>query len=459
MAHNVSTTSQGMLTAEKIRQLYKARTADGRSVRSEVEPLSSAAQYVVRETKKRIHSSIHDLSSVELIDVMQQVENEEREVLSERERVAAVRALQSSLDHYDLLTPLIENKAVNDILISRYDDISVQIGRKNIQTDLRFGSRDTYKAFIEQVLKRAGKACTLATPVVDASIDPHIRMCVTHESFSPRGEGPFVTIRIARQEALSAEGVLSSGMAPVVIFEYLSAIVRSGSATVLISGEVGTGKTTLLRTLAQKIDPQEAVLVIEDTHEIMLERPFTRTLLIREANTEGAGKISHAEAIRAGMRMAMNRVLLGEMRDAAAAEAFIDVSASGHPGLSTIHARSARDTINRLELFLLRAQQGVGVDVVRRLIANSVSVIVFLSLDPIARRRRVQQVVEIATSADGQVQLSPIFTFTRLANRAVWMRDSGLTQFAETLRESGVTLPTVGYELHEEGIANDTTDS
>jgi len=37
--------------------------------------------------------------------------------------------------------------------------------------------------------------------VIDAALDQHVRVCVTHESFSPLGSGPMVTLRIARHAA------------------------------------------------------------------------------------------------------------------------------------------------------------------------------------------------------------------------------------------------------------------
>jgi len=87
--------------------------------------------------------------------------------------------------------------------------------------------------------------------------------------------------------------------------------------------------------------------------------------------------------------MAMNRIILGEMRDAEAAEAFVDVCASGHSGMSTIHARSAKDAISRLELFLLRAQPQAGSEVIRRQIANSVCAVAYICLDKKTSKRRI----------------------------------------------------------------------
>ena len=398
--------------------------------------LTSTAKYVTEEAKKLIgHTKARletsDFDEEDLYRLVKEIEKKEDEELSDRERHAVIAALSASLEHYDILSELIEKPNVNDIIVRSYKDISVQIGRRNIQTDLSFSSHEAYKSFVENLLKRVGKACTLATPVVDTAIDPHVRACVTHESFSPPGSGPMLTLRIVRHPQVSIDSLACHGLAPSVILEYLAALVESGVATLLISGEVGTGKTTLVKALAAKIKEDEAILVIEDTNEIVLDRPFTRNLLTREANTEGAGRINPAMAIRTGMRMAMNRIILGEMRDAETAEAFVDVCASGHAGMSTIHARSARDALSRLELFLLRAQAGVDVQTVRREISNAISVVVHLGLDKKSGKRRIMQVLEVVSASDGSVQISPMYSFC--TKTLCWIREAGISVFASEL--------------------------
>ncbi len=417
--------------------------------------LTPSAKYVVREAKKRLGQNSafgnrNRPSEDELLQLVRSVEQTEAEELSDRERTAVIGALAASLEHYDILTPLLENPEVNDIVVRSYKDISIQISRRNVQTDLRFPDEATYRSFVENLLKRAGKSCTVATPVVDAALDPHVRACVTHESFSPPGSGPMLTLRVSRHRAISLDALVQFELAPRVVLEYLAALVRDANATVLIAGEVGSGKTTLVKALATRIHEHEAILIIEDTHEVVIERPFVRTLLTREANTEGAGRISPASAIRTGMRMAMNRVILGEMRDAEAAEAFIDVCASGHAGMSTIHARSARDALARLELFLARAQGNVTIDTIRRQIANALSVVIYIDVDRDSRKRRVFEVLEVGTSADGVVQVSPMFSYTPHHGIPEWTRGPGVSQFPEALQKGGVRLP-----LYDERVSLD----
>ncbi len=446
-----------ILSADTIRERYFAGSAAPASrtelkrVAHSVDELTPSARFVAKEAKKRMGQRSADvaqsaLNEKQLYELVRCIESIEGEELGARERTAVVAALSASLDHYDILTPLISNPEVNDIIIRAYNDISVQIGRGNNQTDLCFPDHEAYKSFVENLLKRAGKSCTTATPVVDAAIDPHVRACVTHESFSPPGSGPMLTLRIARHREISLNALTRHELAPSEVLDYLGLIVEHSSATLLIAGEVGTGKTTLAKALASRIPEDEAILIIEDTNELVLQRRFVRNLLTREANTEGVGRISPAEAIRAGMRMAMNRVILGEMRDAETAEAFIDVCASGHAGMSTIHARSARDALSRLELFLARAQGNIDIRNIRRQIANAVSVVVYLGLDKRSKKRRIVEVLEVGTSADGAIQVSPLYTFA--ADPVPhWRRDGGISLFTETLADQRFALAPAGTKL------------
>lgn len=443
-----------LLSAETIRQSYSGKRsntacAEEKLIASDFTP---SARYIIREARKRMaqHKLVgtNDLyEEEELTRFIQEIEIEEQEDLSSRERAAAVAALSASLHDFGILSSLVENEEVNDIIVRSYHDISVQLGRRNCQTDLRFPDHDSYKAFIEYLLKSVGKSCTNATPVVDATLPSQIRICVTHESFSPPGSGPMLTMRVSRHKKISLGGLSSFGLAPAEIFSYLSALVASGTSTVLISGEVATGKTTLVRALSEAIPEDQAILIIEDTQEVLLDRHFVRTLLTREANTEGAGRITPAQAIRAGMRMAMNRIILGEMRDSEAAEAFIDVCASGHAGISTIHARNSRDALSRLELFLVRAQGNVSIEAIRRQIANAVSVIVFLGLEKKEKKRRILEVFEVGSSADGFIQINPIFTF--IPAKSAWIRAAGISRFTQELRDSNVVIAPPGAVVGE----------
>ncbi|MDR2338469.1 MAG: Flp pilus assembly complex ATPase component TadA [Deltaproteobacteria bacterium] len=447
------------LTSDEIKKLYLGKDfkREANAVSQMIykqEALTHTAKDILKTAKEKIgeNSAFNEhpknkFTQEHFESLVQSIEKVSNSELSAKERQSVIESLTVSFTNYDILTPLVNNPCINDIIVSNYKDISVQIGRENIKTDLKFTDHHTYCAFIENLLKRCGKACTLATPVVDTTLDRQVRICVTHESFSPIGYGPMLTLRIARHPDISFKDLIELGLAPKIILNYLAAIIHNGKDSLLIAGEVGTGKTTLTKGLATQISEKESILIIEDTNEIVLSRNFVRTLLTREANTEGYGRITPAQAIHTGMRMAMNRIILGEIRSSTAAEAFIDVCSSGHSGMSTIHARSAKDALSRLELFLSRAQGNVTIESIRRQISNALAVVLFLGLDKTEKKRRILEVAEVGSAADGVVQISPIFSYlSHEQSSAVptWRRDSGISAFGNLLNEYEVVLPTPG---------------
>jgi pilus assembly protein CpaF len=259
-----------------------------------------------------------------------------------------------------------------------------------------------------------------------------VRVHAVHRSLCE--DGPYLTLRINRFSSVMTENLERAGLAPHEVFDYLRAIVAIGR-TVLIVGEVGTGKTTLTRALASTIPHDESVLVIEDTPEIRLDHPHVRYMTTREENLEGSGRISPAQCIRAGMRMAMNRIIFGEIRDAEAAEAFVDVCASGHSGLSTLHGRSVVDAVTRLELFLARVQRNADRNLLGAQVATAVQVVVVVDVCKHSGIRRIVDVRELGPVADGVLRQREMFSYRFANGTPQWVVRNRVSAFRDKLEQ------------------------
>lgn len=358
--------------------------------------------------------------------------------LTSYERDQILEYLERENKPFGLLQELIDDPSVSDIIVTNFAKVAVQQGRKNYLTDIAFPSPEAYEAFVERLLQKAGSAYSTKKPIADGMIGV-ARIHVVHRALCE--SGPYLTIRINRFSSVSIEDLVKAGLAPRPLFDYLRAIIRTGH-TLLIVGEVGTGKTTLARALASSVPSHECILVIEDTPEIKLDHAHVRYLTTREANTDGAGRITPSECIRGGMRMAMNRIIFGEIRDAEAAEAFIDVCASGHPGLSTIHARSAEEAVDRLELFLGRAQRGANRDVLSEQVATAVQVTVHVNVCKITGKRRVMEVREIGPVADGVIRQREMFRYQTVQGMPSWKLLNKISAYRELIEqgEGGIQL-------------------
>ena len=410
---------------------------EGESVKGLSPILSHVLRAVQNEIAQRMlrsdnaDTSVH--SSEALRELVQQSVEQLGIELTSTERDEVLLYLEQEQKPFGILQSLVDNPAITDIIISDYSKISAQEGRRNFQTDLSFPSSDAYEAFVEKLLRLANSSYSTKLPIADGMIGSYARIHAVHKSLCE--SGPYVTIRLNRYSSIAISDLGRSGLAPTPILDYLAGIVGIGG-TILVVGEVGTGKTTLVRALASSIDTEESILVIEDTPEIKLEHPHVRYLRTRQANSDDAGRVSPSECIRAGMRMAMNRIIFGEMRDAEAAESFVDVCASGHPGLSTIHGRNAADALTRLELFLGRSQRGVARDVLSEQIATAVQVVVFLNICTETGRRRIFEVKELGNVTEGRVSQRDIFLYKPQNGEARWKVSSKISFFRNAL-ESG----------------------
>ncbi len=328
--------------------------------------------------------------------------------LSSFERDEVLAHLESDERPFGVLQPLIDDARVSDIIVSGFSKVSVQQSRRSLRTQVRFPDQRSYEAFVERLLLKAGASYSTRQPIADGMASSLVRVHAVHRSLCE--DGPYLTIRINRFTSVSVDDLAASGLAPRPVLAYLAGVVGIGR-TVLVVGEVGTGKTTLARALASGIPHEESVLVIEDTPEIRLDHPHVRYISTREENIEGEGRVSPAQCIRAGMRMAMNRIIFGEIRDAEAAEAFVDVCASGHSGISTLHARSAADAVTRLELFLARAQRSADRGVLGSQVATAVQAVVVVDVCKATGMRRIMEVRELGPVADGILRHRDIFSY------------------------------------------------
>jgi twitching motility protein PilT len=138
----------------------------------------------------------------------------------------------------------------------------------------------------------------------------------------------------------------------------LSEIVELRNGIVLVTGPTGSGKSSTLAAVLDKMNEEKAyhILTIEDPIEF-LHRHKKSTIHQRELHTDTP---SFALALRAALRQAPKVILVGEMRDRETIEIALEASETGHLVLSTLHTIDAAKTIERIVgVFPLSDQQGI----------------------------------------------------------------------------------------------------
>jgi len=137
-------------------------------------------------------------------------------------------------------------------------------------------------------------------------------------------------------------------------------IVNLRNGIVLVTGPTGSGKSSTLAALIDKMNEEKAyhILTIEDPIEF-LHRHKKSTIHQRELHSDTT---SFSLALRAALRQAPKVILVGEMRDRETMEIALEASETGHLVLSTLHTTDAAKTVERIiGVFPLAEQQGIRV--------------------------------------------------------------------------------------------------
>lgn len=116
----------------------------------------------------------------------------------------------------------------------------------------------------------------------------------------------------------------------------------------LVSGPTGSGKSTTLAALLDHVNQTAArhVVTIEDPVEYL----FESALSLFTQREVGADTPSFSEGLRRSLRQDPDIILVGEVRDAASATAALQAAETGHLVLTTLHASTCTEAVERLEL-------------------------------------------------------------------------------------------------------------
>ena len=123
-------------------------------------------------------------------------------------------------------------------------------------------------------------------------------------------------------------------------------LVKKPRGLILVTGPTGSGKSTTLASMLDKINSEEHqhIMTIEDPIEFLHQH---KKALVNQREV-GADTKSFKQALKYVLRQDPDVVLIGEMRDLETIEAALTVSETGHLALATLHTNSSVQTINRI---------------------------------------------------------------------------------------------------------------
>lgn len=343
----------------------------------------------------------------------------------------AAKAVLDSVAGFGPLQPYLDDPSVEEIWINEPSRVFVaRHGRSELTTTIL--TAEEVRDLVERMLKTSGRRVDVSTPFVDATLPDGSRLHVVIPDVTP--EHWAVNIRKFVVRAGHLDELVDLGTLTVRAARFLEACVVAG-LNVVVAGGTQAGKTTLLNCLVAAVPARERVVTCEEVFELVPGLPDLVRMQTRQPNLEGTGEITLRHLVREALRMRPQRIVVGEVRQAECLDLLIALN-SGMPGMSTIHANTAREAITKLCTLPLLAGENIGSRFVVPTVAGCVDVVVHIGTDPDGVRR-VREIVGVPGRVEGDVvELEPIFA--RRGDRLA--RLDGYPPHAERFGKAGYDL-------------------
>lgn len=247
---------------------------------------------------------------------------------------------------------------------------------------------------IKNIARACGDEISEVQPVLDARLEDGSRVAAMFPPCSV--DGPTLTVRKFTHR-YSLHDLVQGGTVTSEVAAVLVEAVHPRQ-NVLISDGTGTGKTTLLNALAATIPEEDRIVLIEETSEILIDKPNLVRFEARRPQAPLGDEaplpaVTIADLLRATLRHRPDRILVGEVRGPEAFD-LLQALNTGHQGaLSTIHANSAEQALARMAHCVLTANVGLPHQSTREAIALAIHLVVHIAR--VGRTRTVTEVVRV----------------------------------------------------------------
>jgi len=328
--------------------------------------------------------------------------------LSSGERNYIYNLIDNEINGYGPLTELLRDKDITEIMVNAPDEIYVEIDGKVVKDEsISFINDEHIIRVVQRLVQKVGKTIDTAHPMVDARLDDGSRLNAILPPLSLNG--PVVTIRKFKSELANIDDFLRTGTLTPLMARFLEAAVHA-KLNILVVGGTGAGKTTLLNVLSSFCSPYDRIITIEDAAELKLKQPHVISLETRSNNYEGEGAITIRDLVINSLRMRPDRIIVGEVRGKEAFD-MLQAMNTGHEGsMTTMHANSPEDALNRLETMVLMNGVEIPVSAIREYIEGAIQIVVQVTRYSDGKRR-ISSINEITGIENGEIKQKTIFEF------------------------------------------------
>jgi flagellar protein FlaI len=289
---------------------------------------------------------------------------------------------------------MLKDPNLEEIVINSHED-PVRVYHKKygwLETNVRIYTESRIRHYATMIGRDVGKEITNLSPLMDAHLLTGDRVNATLNPISNKGNT--ITIRKFASDPWTITkfiklNVLSPDAAALIW------LAIENELSMLIAGGTGSGKTSMLNAVSNFFPPNQRIISIEDTRELMLPRALHWVPMeTRMPNPEGKGGVTMLDLVVNSLRMRPDRIIMGEIRRKKEAEVLLEAMHTGHSVYGTIHANNAEETITRLT--------NPPIDLPKKMI-SAISMILVQNRNRRTGKRRTLQISEV--TKDGDVRI------------------------------------------------------
>lgn len=364
--------------------------------------------------------------------------------LTNLERNHIFNLIESEINGYGPITELLNDPNVTEIMVNGPSEVYVEIDGKLVKdTSVSFINDSHIERTIQRLIQPLGRTIDSSSPMVDSRLKDGSRINAVLPPLSVNG--PVITIRKFKHNMTTVDDLLRVGTMTTDMANFLEACVK-GKLNIIVCGGTGSGKTTLLNIISGFIGNDERIITIEDAAELKLEQEHVISLETRTANYNKGSVITVRDLVINALRMRPDRIIVGECRGKEAFD-MLQAMNTGHDGsLTTLHANSPEDALNRLETLVLMSGIDIPIKAVREYIENAINIVVNIQRMHDGKRK-ITSICEVDGFEKDMIKLTPIFEFVQ----------KGLTDTGEERGEftCKTAKPVVAKLLKSRGIELD----
>lgn len=328
--------------------------------------------------------------------------------LTNIERSYIYNLIDNEINGYGPITELLDDKYITEIMVNGKNEVYIELdGRVTKDDSVSFINDAHIIRTVQRLIQPLGRTIDAANPMVDARLEDGSRLNAVIPPLSLKG--PVMTIRKFKEELANIDDFLRTGTLTPYMARFLEACVQA-KLNIIICGGTGSGKTTLLNVLSSFIDESERIITIEDAAELKLKQEHVISLETRLTNYEGQGEITIRDLVINSLRMRPDRIIVGEVRGKEAFD-MLQAMNTGHSGsLTTMHANSPIDALNRLETMVLMSGMEIPIPAIREYIENAIDIVVNVQRLSDGKRK-ITSISEVAGFKGETIELKEIFAF------------------------------------------------